>query len=126
MCDNHKIQENPITPETIALLNSFGFVGPKDGQPEFCNVEGVMTAYLKKGRFGIQARPGDEGGEPYNIYDLSYFPTVQCIQGEPINPRTGFSGPVLRLQVVQLFEEDLHKVPLFCDQLLKAGQAFAA
>ena len=66
MCTNHdKIQENPITPETIALLNSFGFVGPKGNQPEFCNVEGVMTAYLKKGRFGIQAQPGAEGGKPY-------------------------------------------------------------
>ena len=127
MCTNHdKIQENPITPETIALLNSFGFVGPKGNQPEFCNVEGVMTAYLKKGRFGIQAQPGAEGGKPYNIYDLSYVPTVQCIQGEAINPRSGYRGPVLRLQVVQLFEEDLPKVPLFCDQLLKAGQAFAS
>lgn len=126
MCDHNKVQPNPITQETIALLNSFGFVGPKGNQPEMCNVEGVLVAYLKKGRFGIEARPSDQSDGAYNIYDLTYYPTIQHIQGQPINPRPHLSGPVLRLQVVQLFEEDLHMIPQFCDQLLRAGQAFSS
>lgn len=49
--------------------------------------------------------------EDFWILDLCYFPETT------LNPRGGFMGPVAKLEICQIMEEDIDKIPEFMDKL---------
>lgn len=54
--------------------------------------------------------------EDFWILNLCYFPETT------LNPRGSFMGPVAKLEICQIMEEDIDKIPEFMDKLKNISQ----
>ena len=66
-------------------------------------------------RMHLSGKLGDQC-EDFWILDLCYFSETN------LNPRDGFMGPVAKLEISQIMEEDIDKIPEFMDKLKKISQ----
>ena len=77
--------------------------------PEFRSRNVNMKRMHLSGKLGDQC-------EDFWILDLRYFPETT------LNPRDGLMGPVAKLEICQIMEEDIDKIPEFMDKLKNISQ----